>query len=132
MRYRKGYKYQLTEDEQVYLPRYKDDVDIETDYIKLYKDGELIIKRGYAWDGASGGAIDTKTIMRASCVHDALYQLIRMGKLSRSKRMWSDGIMRHICLLDRMASPRAAWVHWFLRKFGWSAVRKPKEIFIAP
>ncbi len=39
----------------------------------------LIIERGYAWDGASGPTtgINTHEIMRGSLVHDALYELMR-------------------------------------------------------
>ena len=34
----------------------------------------LVIQTGYAWDGPSGPTLDTPDTMRASLVHDALYQ----------------------------------------------------------
>lgn len=51
-----------------------------------YKNGNLIIKKGYRWDGASVGEPDffkylnaTKLVnMRASLVHDAFYDMLRL------------------------------------------------------
>ena len=40
----------------------------------------LYISKGYSWDGPSGPAIDTPDWIKASLVHDALYQLIRENR----------------------------------------------------
>jgi hypothetical protein len=45
------------------------DHNLNTSFISLTTDGMLIISEHYAWDGASGPAIDTKDILRASAVH---------------------------------------------------------------
>ena len=78
--YKKGYKYQLAEDYIRFIPIYFHD-DIQTKYISLIPQPDLssllTIRTGYAWDGPSGPTIDTKTFMRGSLEHDALYQLIR-------------------------------------------------------
>ena len=64
--------------------------DIEWDFIIL-KDGILTIKEGYRWDGASTPA-NTMNIadnrdfyIRCSCVHDSMYDLMRMGYLESDK-----------------------------------------------
>lgn len=73
--YKEGYKYQLAEEYTISIP-IKPDSNIISDYIDLNNDGELVIKKGYAWDGPSGPTIDSLNFMRGSLVHDALYQLI--------------------------------------------------------
>ena len=75
------------------------------------KNGVLVAKEGYEWDGASGPAIDTANFMRGSCLHDLLYQLMREGVIDRSYRKRCDQIMREICLEDGMSKIRAWWVY---------------------
>jgi hypothetical protein len=83
-----------------------------TDWITLDVDGNLTIRAGYAWDGASGPTIDTKDSMRASLVHDALYQCIRLGLLDESFREAADNIFQRMCREDGMFGPRAwLWYH---------------------
>ena len=108
--YRRGYKYQLSEPYAMKLP-FKPPVDIVTEWIELGRNGVLVIHQGYAWDGASGPARDTKTIMRGSLVHDALYQLMREGILPQKYRELADKILYLICKQDGMWQPRAWYVH---------------------
>lgn len=107
--YKKGYKYQLTEEYRVkvsVIPKQ----DIKTDYLDFYTDGLLVIKKGYAWDGPSGPAIDTPNFMRGSLVHDALYQLMREKYISKADwRKQADIELKDICLKDGMSKFRA-WV----------------------
>lgn len=70
IKYRDGYKYQLSEDYQTVI-EIKPVEFILTEYIRLDIDGTLSIKEGYAWDGPSGPTVDTKNFMRGSLVHDA-------------------------------------------------------------
>lgn len=84
---------------------------IHTDYGWLNKTGLLTIYSGYCWDGASFIIIDTKTVMRASLVHDCLYQLMRSGILPRSFRQVADLEFKRICLEDNMMSFRAHYLH---------------------
>ncbi len=79
--YRSGYKYQLAKAYSIGI-NIKPGKDIKTKFIKLDRTGKLTIVGGYAWDGPSGPVVDTKENMRASLVHDALYQLMRNGKLT--------------------------------------------------
>jgi hypothetical protein len=106
IKYKCGYKYQLYND-YIIKTDIRNDSDIYTFYIYLFKDGTLVIKKGYAWDGASGPTIDTKSSMRASLVHDALYQLIRYGLLSISYRNHIDMLFKVILIEDGMNKVRA-------------------------
>ena len=78
--YADGYKYQLKRDYSVQTAVFVGGF-IITPFIRLDIQGMLYIRTGYAWDGASGPAVDTKNNMRASLVHDALSQLAREGYL---------------------------------------------------
>ena len=114
IKYSGGYKYQLREDAitDVGIP-----VHAVTEWIQL-QEGKLYIRKGYAWDGPSGPTIDTQNFMRGSLVHDALYQLIRLGKLNGCMREEADKILRRICLEDGMSRIRAWWVYQGVKWFG--------------
>ena len=113
--FKKGYKYQ-TVISIMYHSQVFPEEDIFTSYIHLHKNGLLWIKAGYAWDGPSGPTIDTLTFMRASLVHDALYQLIRMGHLDLEWRKQADEELRKICLQDNMCKVRAWYVYQGIKK----------------
>lgn len=85
--------------------------DIKTDYITLTKTGLLLLKEGYACDGASGPTYDSKSSMRGAFVHDAFYQLMRLGLLPQSAKWKADDIFYDLCVQDGMNKIRA-WV-WF-------------------
>ena len=125
--YKSGYKYQLQSDYVHRLPHmnllpYVLN-EIETDYLWLGTQGafndvhmQLIVKRGYAWDGPSGPTIDTKNFMRGSLVHDALYQLMRLGHLDKNVyRIRADRELYSICREDGMCHIRAQVVYWGVR-----------------
>ena len=50
------------------------------------KDGILSVKRGYAWDGASGPIINTRDTLVAIFVHDVLYHEFYRTVLSTMNR----------------------------------------------
>ena len=102
IRYKSGYKYQLCEPYSVSVS-IKPSKDIVTDYVQLTKEGVLTTVKGYAWDGPSGPAADTNEFMRASLVHDALYQLVRLGFLSIDCRELADLELLRICREDGMS-----------------------------
>lgn len=85
-------------------------------FIALDRSGVLRIFKGYKWDGASGPTIDTPSTIRASLIHDALYQLIRMGHLDIDiHREAADYEMDKILKQDGM------W--WWRRKLWIRALR---------
>ena len=77
LRVRKNYKYQLAADTLFYTSIIG--YEVATTRLSLSLDGTLIVREGYAYDGPSGPTIDRDENMSASCLHDALYQLMRMG-----------------------------------------------------
>lgn len=111
--YREGYKYQLQQDYTVQLDnvRPKATAVAVTPLITLTQEGLLTIKYGYAWDGASGPTRDTKSSMRGSLVHDALYQLGRMKLVDITERHEIDTVFWRICRTDGMWRARA-WFWW--------------------
>lgn len=131
--YRSGYKYQLVADYSVQTPILPPE-QIITKFISLRPDGLLFIADGYAFDGPSGPAIDTRNAMRGSLIHDALYQLIRLGHLPDTVREQADQEYRRICLEDGMSRFRAWYQFRALRAFGAEAAKphSEPEILTAP
>ena len=108
--YNAGYKYQLKQEYRLTIP-IRPTAPIRSDFIELSAEGLLVIKKGYAWDGPSGPTIDTATFMRGSLVHDALYQLMREGRLDHDRhRGAADQLLHDICIEDGMWPLRAWWV----------------------
>lgn len=115
IRYKSGFKYQLHETYTITLPWLAGYPDYSADFLGVHGD-VLTIEKGYAWDGASGPTWDSKSSMRASLVHDALYQLMRVGVLPESARPAADDELYNIGLEDGMFRARIwAWrkgVRW--------------------
>lgn len=134
IRYRSDYKYQLAEDYQIKVP-IKPKTGIQTEFIDLDINGNLLVRSGYAWDGPSGPVIDTSENMRASLVHDALYQLMRQDWIkSRTHRKAADQVFKDICIADGVSNFRASAYYKALRKFGKPAAapENKKEVSTAP
>lgn len=89
--------------------------------VSLHIDSSLSIQKGYEWDGATGYP-DVVQIIRASLVHDALYDLIREGVLNKKHRKKADKLFRKICLEDGMGKWQAWRVYSAVRLFGWKAL----------
>ena len=108
IQYKEGYKYQLHTPYKVEVGiRLPDRV--ETPYLAL-EGGILYIREGYAWDGASGPTLDTSSSMRGSLVHDALYQLMRLGLVPLTHRLRADRLLYEMCREDGM---------WWIRANLW-------------
>lgn len=128
----KNYKYQLAEtyviqtdlapEQDIFTP------DEGKVFIKLSTNGILYILNGYSWDGASGIAVDTKNFLRGSLVHDALYQLMRQGKIALEHRDYADRLLQKICKEDGMSSFRANNVYYAVKLFGESSASPTNKI----
>jgi hypothetical protein len=132
IRYREGFKYQLDADYVVPTP-IRPDGFVLTPFLRLDTDGELAILAGFAWDGPSGPAIDTRNFMRGSLIHDALYALLREGHIGPQWRQPADEFLRTICMEDGMTSIRAWWVYLGVRVGGGPAARRgDRPVLVAP
>lgn len=132
IRLRKGYKYSLWDTYCVQLPLI---IGYEVDHrlFKLDKQGWLTIHEDYPWDGASGPTWDSASTMRGSLVHDALFEMIRLGFLPASEIHNANLELWRICVEDGMLSVRARIWLAVLDKFGWAAaVRREESIITAP
>lgn len=129
--FRKGYKYQLAEEYQT-KTRIRPIEDVDMEFISLKKDGLLIVRQGYAWDGPSGPTVDTPDFMRASLVHDAIYQLIGEGHVMPSWKGYADDALVQLCEEDGMWRVRRWWVFLGVDKVGPKQGSTPKPVFVAP
>lgn len=113
------YKYRLVSSYQYETTLFPIKQSIAQGWVSMDRN-RILIHNGYAWDGASGPAVDTKNFMRGSLVHDALYQLIQGGYLDRKYKKAADQTLYNICREDGMSWFRAQWVYRAVRIFGLS------------
>lgn len=114
------YRYRLV---QTYTIRIDIDIkaDICTNFIELTREGVLTIRQGYEWNGAAGPTVDTESLMRASLVHDALYQLMRNSMINTANREYVDNLFKKIAQEDGVSRLRSWLLHYAIRKFGLGA-----------
>ena len=118
MKYSKyKYKFKVEENFSIELP-FK-----IPDFVHPYaslKDGILSVKRGYAWDGASGPIINTRDTLVASLVHDVLYQAMRLNliKSSKENRQIADKNFFEILKMNGVNSIRRKVWYLAVRLFG--------------
>lgn len=124
--YKAGYKYQLVETYSVSIPIHPVSP-IDGFWIQLTPQGSLTIRCGYAWDGPSGPAMDTKSAMRGSLIHDVGYQILRIGLMGPETREDWDALYERVCVEDGMWPLRARLHFIALRKFGWGAAKSSAE-----
>lgn len=109
--------------------------DSDTGFARLTPDGLLFIRKGYAWDGASKPAINTKNFVRGSLVHDVLFQCMRLGYIDRDKWFtYANDLLYTICREDGMSWFRASYVRLGVQWFAFSATQPDEEpeILTAP
>ena len=81
--YKEGYKYVLTRDVWFKTP-ITVDKPIVKELFTLLPDGQLFVKKHFAWDGATG-APDFVSTLQATVVHDIFCQLMNEGLLDYEK-----------------------------------------------
>ncbi len=121
MKYRAGLRYQLVETEYYQSDIMPIGVLADTEWLALDNEGLLTMRAGFAWDGASGPVVHTPDNMRASLIHDAYYQLIRLGLVHTAYRAAADRVYRRVCIEDGMSEARANAHFYALRMFGATA-----------
>lgn len=106
---------------------------IVTDLITLRKDGWMLVESYFAWDGASGPAIDTNNNMRGSHAHDALAALMRMGLLPMSCIEPSNMVIRRLMIDDGARPWRATGYKVVLdRTSFWANPKCARPFNVAP
>lgn len=150
--YRKGYRYQLTRP-------YRKNVSVEgifpirpggNEFVQLTVAGDLLIDKAYAWNGANRPAINDKSFVRPSLVHDANCQLWNLGIIDDAGRAAADKLLAKMLRTDALIIARrqkwyARWaltaiaylrplwveaaVSWYSQHF---AMVQDEEIFTAP
>jgi len=135
LRYTKSnYKYQV-KDDFIIATDIKPKSNILSDFINLDTDGILTIRKGYAWDGCSGPTWDTKSTMRAGCVHDAFFQLMRLNVLDRNQYFHPVNKLFYFMLRqDGVLWLRAEYYYKAVEKISWryTMSKKDPEIQEAP
>lgn len=87
---------------------------IREEFFELLKDGRLLVKKGFCWDGASG-AIDTKNFMVPSAIHDIFCYLVNNGKLPAYVQALADEQMRLLEKKSKMWWGRRMWTYFVVR-----------------
>ena len=83
----------------------------------------LVVYPGYSWDGASGPAVDTRSSMAPSLMHDCAYQSIRMRRLKQDYRIAADIDFRELLRFEGMGKVWSRVRYWALRAFGRGAAK---------
>lgn len=97
IRYREGFHYTLAERFKMrtpIIPAKK----IVTRFLTLNESGTLVIEPDYSWNGGTG-AVDDSVMIYASLVHDAFYQLMRMGFVAIEQKELADKLL-HDMIVD--------------------------------
>lgn len=133
IQYKDGYKHQLAEDAVFDLPaEFENSAKaIKTDYYE-YTFPTITIRRGYAWDGASGPTWDTAAAKRASLIHDVIYQMIAENGLSLESRKAADNYFLALLKEDGMGKIRRVLWWWAVHKFGKGPAKKINPVITAP
>jgi len=133
--YTKGYRYQLECDAFFDTPLRPVNA-IITEYIVLLPCGQLIIRKGYAWNGPNFPAIHTRQSIIASLPHDALYQLISLGLLTDDWRKQADYLLASIVsapvegelFLNKWRKIRGKYYFYAVDRFGCKYAHSVKSV----
>jgi len=133
--YKKGYKYQLYRTIQVdtgIIPP----APVRCDYSSLTIEGVLTLLKGFATDGPSGPTLDIPSFMAGAFAHDAIYEMLRLGRLptGHGYRKQADQLLKEFCIVNGMWTPVAGIVYAGVR-VGSKPASKPthqRKVLIAP
>ena len=90
---------------------------IKHDLYELFEDGRLIVKKYYAWDGASG-FFDVKPIILPSLVHDIFCEMINWGgQLPPHVQALADEQFRILEEEEGMSTIWRIWTYMAVRRY---------------
>lgn len=131
IKYRTGYKYQLAQRYSLATPIFPH-ADIVHPLFELTMEGQLTVYYAYAWNGPSGPTRDSKSSMRASLIHDVLYQCMRMKLLKITWRDEVDDLFWRVLREDGMWRWRA-WLWWrAVRRLAAGSASNGRVVEVAP
>mgnify|MGYP003638167030 CR=1 FL=1 len=84
---------------------------VDTRFYTLFKDGRLLIRIGYEWDGGTG-AIDDKAMVAASLSHDVICEMTNSDMIPYKWRKHGDWL-----LVNQL---RVFTDSWLLRQWRWA------------
>ena len=84
---------------------------------------KIVIRKEYAWDGASGPTFDTRASFEASLVHDALYQCMRLGYVTPGSRKEVDRLFLDMLADTGTGTGTGVSMGMVRRSFWYSGVR---------
>lgn len=113
------YKYRLVNGEVITLYHFEpyESGSIPDNWVRI-DHGRMYLRKGYAWNGLDI-AVDTPAALRASLVHDAGYNAIAAGAVS--KRPWKkhfDKEFLRVAREDGTSLFRALYMYCAVRLFG--------------
>lgn len=122
--YRTGYRHQLVRDYEQYVAS-AGLYPLEpggNEFVQLTIDGRLLICAGYAWNGANWPAINTKSFVRPSLVHDAFRQLWELGVIDDVGLAASDRLLGTMLREDGLViANRQPWfARWPLKAIAYA------------
>ncbi len=129
--YKAGYRYQLTRQYEQWVA-FAGVFPVNPGgnaFVSLTIDGLLIMRAGYAWDGASGPAYNDKAFVRSSGVHDALCQLWELGVIDDAGRAAADRLLGHMLRVD---INRIANRHKLLPRLALKALAVVRPMWVVP
>jgi len=128
-----GYKYQVRKQFHI-KTLIKPVKPFKLEFLEMDDKGNLWIYAGYAWNGASGPTWDTLNSIIGSLVHDAFYQMIRLGLVDLMYKESADILLHDLCTQDGMFEWRADYWEWAVKTCGMGACRPSSEppILVAP
>lgn len=91
---------------------------IQHEYFAIDTNGLILVRHGYAWDGASSLAVDDPGTIYASLFHDVGYQAIRLGLINGAWRKEFDRMYERLCIDGGVNRIRAKYHYLALRAGG--------------
>ena len=134
MKYQKVQGFRVVET-WAYQTKIATDRIIRTQWIDLVR-GLLIMKPGFCFEGSAPGpkwllkllGILGKKSKRGYCAHDAVFDLIRNGRIEPFWKEAADDLMHEIHLKDRMVKAAAKVVHKSVVSFAGFAIDPANRI----
>lgn len=126
LKYKEGYKFQTVDDYTVFVGITPPKA-LVFKWAILSENGWLTIIHDYAWNGMSGIPLNIKSSIRGVLLHDACYQMIRLGYLEPKWKDVADQVLYNCCVEDGMLKLLAKAILKAVETFGHPATTPAQE-----